>query len=108
MREQTGLSQRKFAMLLGIPLRTVRCWELEQRHPPAYVLDFIERILVSEGYLGNNNDDDALLLLDLTRCATRYVAGTKCPDEFVNEKGMEFSKKFWDYYHRHTKNAIVQ
>ena len=40
IREQIGLSQSKFAALIGVSLRTLQNWELGYRHPtgPAKVL----------------------------------------------------------------------
>lgn len=51
MREKTGLSQSKFATLLHIPVRTVQTWEINQRTPPIYVNELIEKVLKYEGYL---------------------------------------------------------
>jgi putative transcriptional regulator len=33
IREQTGLSQSQFALLLGVSLRTLQNWEQGRRHP---------------------------------------------------------------------------
>ena len=51
MRENTGLSQSKFATLLHIPIRTIQTWEINQRKPPTYVVELIEKVLRYEGYI---------------------------------------------------------
>jgi len=33
IREQTGLSQSQFALLLGVSLKTLQNWEQGRRHP---------------------------------------------------------------------------
>ena len=43
IRTLTGLSQKKFAELYGIPWRTVQNWE--QHDPPVYLLRMLERIV---------------------------------------------------------------
>ncbi len=42
MREQTYLSQNKFASLLGIPVTNIAKWEQGVASPPKYVLKLIE------------------------------------------------------------------
>ena len=41
LRASTGLSQAKFADLLGIPLRTLSDWERGISSPPPYVVRLI-------------------------------------------------------------------
>lgn len=48
MRQSLGLTQKEFSMLLNIPLRTIQCWEIEQRNPPPYVIDLIAYYLDKE------------------------------------------------------------
>ena len=50
LREKTGLSQSKFADLLHIPVRTIQVWEINQRKPPIYVNELIEKVLRYEGH----------------------------------------------------------
>lgn len=45
LREKTGLSQRKFAEELGIPVRTIQEWEQGRSRPPAYVINMIKKII---------------------------------------------------------------
>lgn len=45
MRQQTGLSQRKFADLFGIPVRTLQQWEQQKSSPPPYVISMMEKLL---------------------------------------------------------------
>lgn len=51
MRASTGLSQRKFAALFGIPADTWICWEHGDRKPPDYVLNMIEKLIHYENLL---------------------------------------------------------
>lgn len=45
LRKETKLSQRQFAELFGIPVRTLQQWEQGKSAPPAYVLSMMERLL---------------------------------------------------------------
>lgn len=45
IRKATGLSQVKFGQKYGIPRRTVEDWEAGVMNPPAYVIDFLERVV---------------------------------------------------------------
>lgn len=58
----TGLSQRAFAELLGIPLRTIECWCSEslssRRTCPDYVLSLIEYKLRNERMLHDTDPDE--------------------------------------------------
>ncbi len=42
LRESTGLTQQRFADLLGIPKRTIENWEGGKSRPPEYVMRLIE------------------------------------------------------------------
>lgn len=46
MRALTGLSQRKFAEMYDIPVRTLENWEAGTRVPPEYVLKLLERVVL--------------------------------------------------------------
>lgn len=52
LRENTGLSQDKFAELIHIPRGTIRNWEQGIRKPPEYVLFLIEY------FIQNKKDGD--------------------------------------------------
>lgn len=41
IRERTGLTQKEFAELTGIPQRTIENWETGQRKPPEYVIKLL-------------------------------------------------------------------
>ena len=41
LRESTGLTQRDFAELLGIPKRSIENWESEVSKPPEYLVRLI-------------------------------------------------------------------
>lgn len=43
LRTLTGLSQKKFGDLYGIPLRTIQNWENGVNEAPGYVLKLLER-----------------------------------------------------------------
>ena len=48
LREQTGLSQAKFATRFSIPKSTYEHWEEGMRTPPKYVVEMISVILEYE------------------------------------------------------------
>jgi transcriptional regulator with XRE-family HTH domain len=45
LRESTGLSQNAFAEKIGIPVSTLRKWEIGAASPPDYVIQLIARAL---------------------------------------------------------------
>lgn len=45
IRTLTGLSQKKFGDLYGIPMRTIQNWENGVSDAPEYVLRMLERIV---------------------------------------------------------------
>ena len=45
LRETTGLTQQRFADLLGIPKRTIENWESGTSRPPEYVVRLISFFL---------------------------------------------------------------
>ena len=51
MRDQTGLSQSKFAGMFDIPVATLKDWEQGRRNPPSYVISMIKTILEGKGLL---------------------------------------------------------
>ena len=51
LRQQTGLSQSKFAALLNIPAGTLRNWEQGIRACPEYVVELIEYKLRNENLI---------------------------------------------------------
>lgn len=42
LRNETGLSQRKFGAKYNIPWRTIQDWEKETRTPPEYVYELLK------------------------------------------------------------------
>lgn len=48
LRLRTNLSQTKFAVAVGIPVRTIQKWEQGERVPPDYVIKLIEYFLKNE------------------------------------------------------------
>lgn len=53
LRNAAGMSQRKFASYLGIPVANIQNWEKEIHNPPAYVITLITRVMKNDGFLGN-------------------------------------------------------
>lgn len=51
MRLSTGLSQSKFANVLGIPVANIQKWEQGVSSPPDYVVKLIERDLKHKGLI---------------------------------------------------------
>lgn len=51
MRDALGVSQNKFADIVGISVRNIQTWEQGVRKPPNYVLNLIEKVLRYEGLL---------------------------------------------------------
>ena len=47
LRNMTGMTQKAFAEMYGIPLSTLRKWEQGEASPPPYVLRLIARTLPS-------------------------------------------------------------
>ena len=52
MRTATGLTQKAFAELLGMPKRTVENWEGNVNKCPEYLLRLIEYYLKNENLMG--------------------------------------------------------
>ena len=48
LREITGCSQSRFALVFNIPLNSIINWENRRRTPPIYVLEMLERIISVE------------------------------------------------------------
>ena len=62
LREKTGMSKAKFAVHLGIPLRTIEDWEAGRRTPPEYIPRLISYQLKYEelvNHLGKEQVTDA-------------------------------------------------
>ena len=55
LRQQTGLSQARFAEYLNISIRTLQDWEQGKRTPPEYVTELIEYKLRNEGLIGKKD-----------------------------------------------------
>ena len=56
IREGIGMNRRQFADYLGIPYRTIKDWELDNRKMPDYLFRLIEYKVLVENQ--NNNDID--------------------------------------------------
>lgn len=48
IRKSTGLSQSKFARAFGIPLPTLKHWELGERTAPQYLVDLIAYVALTQ------------------------------------------------------------
>lgn len=51
LREETGLSQSKFAQIFDIPVYTLQEWEQGRRNPPKYMEQMLNEILIGRGIL---------------------------------------------------------
>ncbi len=51
LRKKTGLSQKQFAEIYHIPVRTIQKWEIGQASPPDYVIKLLEKALNVDGYM---------------------------------------------------------
>lgn len=51
LRSKTGLSQSKFASVVGVPVKTLQSWEIGIRKPPDYVISLIEYKIKNEGLI---------------------------------------------------------
>lgn len=51
LREMTGLSQKRFADFLGIPVRTIQNWETGVNQCADYLVSLIEYKLKNEGII---------------------------------------------------------
>lgn len=49
MRARLGVTQKEFAEMLGIPIRTVEAWSVGRRVPPDWLVELIE-FAVENGY----------------------------------------------------------
>ena len=56
IRAKSGLSQGRFCKKYGIPIGTLRHWEIEERKPPEYVLKLLNRC-VDEDITGEIKDE---------------------------------------------------
>ena len=45
LRESTGLTQKAFAELFGIPVSTLRKWEQGEASPPTYLVNMMARLI---------------------------------------------------------------
>lgn len=48
LRDSTGLTQKEFAKVFGIPISTLRKWEQGENSPASYVVRMIARLLPTE------------------------------------------------------------
>lgn len=51
LRTATGLTQKAFAELIGIPQRTIENWEGGKNTPPEYVINLIQHYLENENLI---------------------------------------------------------
>ena len=49
LRAETGLTQKAFSDVYGIPLRTIENWESGVRNPPEYVVELLRYRITTEG-----------------------------------------------------------
>ena len=51
LRQQSGMTQQRFADYFGIPKRTIENWESGVNKCPAYLLDLMKYKLINEGII---------------------------------------------------------
>lgn len=69
IRKQTGLSQKKFAEKIGVPVRTLQGWEQGYRNPPDYIMNMISSVLSRNDLVdqyGNNTNFSDFIMSDIT------------------------------------------
>ena len=69
IRKQTGLSQKKFAEKIGVPVRTLQGWEQGYRNPPDYIMNMINSVLSRNDLVdqyGNNTNFSDFIMSDMT------------------------------------------
>lgn len=54
MRLASGMTQKDFALYLGLAPRTVRAWDQGTRNPTTGIESLIYRVLVAEGVIPSN------------------------------------------------------
>ena len=102
LRQQTGLSQARFAEYLNISIRTLQDWEQGKRTPPEYVTELIEYKLRNEGLIGKKGTNTVYVVTseyeeeDFTSTqieaifsdyvkAARYCASQKADNLYIEE-----------------------
>lgn len=53
LRKKTGLTQARFAELLGVPKRSIENWEEGKNKPPEYLVKLIDYYLSNENKYNN-------------------------------------------------------
>lgn len=48
LRRSTGLTQKNFSSLYGIPMRTYQAWETGEATPPEYVVQLLSRAVAED------------------------------------------------------------
>ena len=106
IREATGMSQKAFAELYGIPLSTLRNWEQGINSPAPYVLSLISRTLPCmnltlkeiQGKSGRSNyyDDNQNCVLDIK--GNRIYVKEKLDDIKKQNLKLYLDDLFDDFY----------
>ena len=79
LRESTGLTQKKFAAMYGIPLSTLRKWEQGEASPAPYVVNLIARTLpaTDSGLKKIAGKDETVFYYDKNQKAVSDARGNK-------------------------------
>ena len=79
LRKMTGLSQRKFADLYGIPLSTLTKWEQGESKPAPYVLKLIAQTIpaMNEILQAIKGSHDKTFYYDKVRISIRHKAHSR-------------------------------
>lgn len=79
LRESTGMTQKNFASMYGIPLSTLRKWEQGEASPAPYVVNLIARTLpaTDSGLKKIAGKDGAVFYYDKNQKAVSDACGNK-------------------------------
>ena len=95
MRKELGWSQKKFADYLGISVRTIQNWEQQRREPPEYLAALVERILIKENVLEEENMSEEIIFTDENKLSEYNCKLLSGFIEYLNER----HKKNKDVFH---------
>lgn len=77
LRDATGMTQKEFAQMYGIPLSTLRKWEQGESSPAPYVLNLLAKTLPSldNSLLKIHGADDAIYYYDISKSTVTDMRG---------------------------------
>ena len=69
LRNKTGLSQSKFSVTFGIPVRTLKQWEQGISAPPEYLVKMMDYIMYLEGKRQIMSKTNIIVLFETEVCS---------------------------------------